>query len=187
MKKMPAVIWTLGTLASAWSTLAAQEPHPNRLSQHYHSTKVDRLRNNLWPKPFTAEDTLAVTRIFDAQRNKGWQLYNTLGTPMFDPESHRLTDAGRAQLRWILTYAPPERRTIFVLKGNNATESALRVESTQLAVSEMLPVGNLPTIYLTSVESQGSSGAYQTAVKRALDNTIPEPRLPKFSSEVGSP
>jgi len=187
MKKMPAILWTIGTLAGAWSSLAAQEPQQSRLSQHYHAAKVDRLRNNLWPKPFTAEDTLSVTQMFEAQRNKGWQLYNTLGTPMFDAESHRLTDAGKAQLRWILTYAPPERRVIFVLKGNNVMESALRVESTQLAVSEMLPAGDLPTIYLTSVEARGSSGAYQTAIKRALDKTIPEPRLPKVSAESPAP
>ncbi len=63
---------------------------------------------------------------------------------MFDAETNRLTDAGKAHIRWIMTYAPANRRVIFVLKGDDAAKTAYRVESTQLAVSEMVPSGQLP-------------------------------------------
>jgi hypothetical protein len=114
-------------------------------------------------------------------------MYNTLGTPMFHPESHQLTDAGKAHLRWIMTYAPQNRRVIFVLKGQDAAQTARRVESTQVAVSEIVPVGNLPQIYLTDVESIGSSGVYQTAVNRALVGSVPNPRLTPPASAGGAP
>ncbi len=42
----------------------------------------------------------------------------------------------------------------------------------------MVPTGQLPPIYLTDVESKGSSGTYQTAVVRAMVGSVPEPRLP---------
>jgi hypothetical protein len=42
----------------------------------------------------------------------------------------------------------------------------------------MVPTGALPPIYLTDVESKGSSGVYQTAINRAMVTSVPEPRLP---------
>jgi hypothetical protein len=143
-----------------------------------HAAKTDVWRKGLWPLPFRAEDSLAVTSFFDIQRNNGWRLANTLGTPMFDPETNRLTDAGKAHVRWILTQAPQHRRVVFVLKGQDAAETAHRVESTQLAISEIVPVGNLPPIYLTDIDASGSSGVYQTAVYRAMVSSVPSPRLP---------
>lgn len=172
MKMLPKLILSLVALAMCQQMAQAQQPG------HLQSAKVDRWRNTLWPMPFRADDTLAVTNFFDIQRNNGWRLYNTLGTPMFDVETNRLTDAGKAHLRWILTYAPQNRRVIFVLKAEDAAKTAHRVESTQLAVSELLPNGALPPIYLTDVESKGSSGVYQTAVYRAMVTSVPEPRLP---------
>ena len=173
MKKLPKLILSLAVLAVGYDTAQAQQP------SHLQEAKVDRWRNTLWPIPFRAEDSVAVTNVFDIQRNNGWRLYNTLGTPMFDQDTNRLTEAGKAHIRWIMTYAPSNRRVIFVLKGEDAGKTAHRVESTQLAISEMVPSGSLPPIYLTDVEARGSSGSYQTAVVRAMVSSVPEPRLPE--------
>lgn len=172
MKKLPKLLFAMGLLAACADNAPAQ--HPSAMQ----AAKTDVWRKGLWPMPFRAEDSLAVTSFFDIQRNNGWRIANTLGTPMFDPETNQLTDAGKAHIRWILTQAPQHRRVIFVLKSDDTAKTAFRVESTQLAVSEMLPVGNLPPIYLTDVESVGSSGVYQTAVYRAMVSTVPSPRLP---------
>ncbi len=180
MKKLPKLLLSLTLVACGVQSVEAQQP------SHLQNAKTDRWRNTLWPTPFRAEDTLAVTNVFDIQRNNGWRLYNTLGTPMFDPNSNRLTDAGKAHIKWILTYAPQNRRVIFVLKGDDANKTANRVESTQLAISEFVPSGNLPPIYLTDVESSGSSGSYQTAVYRAMVTSVPSPRLPDSSGGGGS-
>jgi hypothetical protein len=117
---------------------------------------------------------------FEVMKNNGWRSYNTLPTALFT-EDHRLTEAGRLRVKWIVTQAPVERRAIFVLNGNDSRATAARVESVQLAVSELLPVGALPQIYVTDVEPVGSSGQYQTKINRALMSSTPLPRLPRFT------
>lgn len=141
------------------------------------SCNYDYYRNKLWPTPFRAMDTTSVQSVFDQQADNGWRLFNTLSNAMFDPKTHRLTDAGKAHVQWIVSQAPQSRRVVFVLQGNNQQSTALRVESTQLAVSELIPVGPLPSIYLTDREPVGSSGVYQTAIHRAMLSSVPTPRL----------
>jgi hypothetical protein len=140
------------------------------------SFKYDYYRNKMWPVPFRAMDANAVLTYFDVQRSNGWKLHNTLGTSMFLPDG-QLTDSGRAHTKWILTNAPQNRRVVFVLQGDSQEETAARVEATQLAISQMVPVGPLPQIYLTDRDAPGSSGVYQTAVSRAMASSIPNPRL----------
>ncbi len=152
--------------------------------------KQDYYRNKMWPTPFRAMDTMSVLNTFEQQRNNGWRLHNTIGTSMYDPGTNCLTAAGRAHVNWILTQAPQSRRVVFVLQGENQQQTAARVESTQLAVSELVPVGPLPAIYLTDRESYGSSGVYQTAIHRAMVASVPSPRLtttsPAGASSGGS-
>lgn len=141
-------------------------------------SRYDYYRNKMWPLPFRSQDTRAVLDYFAVQRNNGWRLHNTIGASMFDPTTQQLTDSGRAQVRWIVTRAPLDRRVVFVLQGDAPNQTAARVESTQLAISELIPVGPLPQIYVTDEDSPGSSGAYQTAILRAMQTSVPPPRLP---------
>jgi hypothetical protein len=141
----------------------------------------------MWPAPFTAADTQAVTSIFEQQRSNGWRLQNTLTTGMFDPKTNCLTDAGRAHLKWIVTQAPQARRVVFVLQDADQALTAARVESTQLAISEVIPVGPLPQIYLTDRQPFGSAGVYQTAIHRAMTNSVPSPRLTAAAASAGAP
>lgn len=145
----------------------------------------DFYRNKMWPHPFRAMDTTSVLRYFEVQRNNGWKLQNTLGNAMFDPITHQLTDAGRSHMAWIVTQAPLERRVVFVLAGEDQQQTAKRVEATQIAISEVIPVGPLPAIYLTDRDSPGSSGVYQTAINRAMTSTVPVPRLAAGGSGGG--
>ncbi|RMF38546.1 MAG: hypothetical protein D6753_15665 [Planctomycetota bacterium] len=148
------------------------------MHEKYQQFRTDFHRNRLWPHPFRAQDSAAVMRFFDVQRDNGWRLHNTLGAGMFDSNTNQLTDAGRMHLRWIVLRAPEERRVVFVLRGRNDSETATRVEAAQLAISEMIPVGPLPPIYLTDQDAPGSSGAYQTTINRAMTSSVPAPRLP---------
>lgn len=155
----------------------AQNPCQERgFCQQFH---YDYYRNNAWPKPFRAMDASSVISYFDVQRNNGWQLHNTLGTAMFDARTNALTDSGRAHAHWIVSRAPRNRRVVFVLQGPTQEITAQRVESAQLAISEFIPSGPLPDIYLTDRDAPGSSGVYQTAIVRALTNSVPAPRLPQ--------
>ncbi len=173
---------TFSNVAVAQFPAANQFPTANQCPPQYgnahdKSFKTDYYRNSLWPAPFRAMDTMNVLSVFDQQRDNGWRLNNTIGTSMYDASTHCLTAAGKAHVNWILTKAPQSRRVVFVLQGNSPEETAKRVESTQLAVSEMVPVGPLPQIYLTDREAAGSSGVYQTAVHRAMVSSVPSPRL----------
>lgn len=174
---------TLLIASLAAGTASAQHActDPDR-TQSFH---YDYYRNNSWPQPFRRMDTSSVMSYFEVQRNNGWKLHNTLGQAMFDPNTHGLTDAGRSHMRWIVTQAPQDRRVVFVLVGEDQQQTAARVESTQLAISEMIPVGPLPTIYLTDRDAPGSSGAYQTAVNRAMASTVPAPRLTAAAPSTG--
>jgi hypothetical protein len=144
-------------------------------------------RNLRWPMPFRAQDVSAVTSFFDVQRENGWKLHNTVGHALFDPATHRLTDAGKNHIQSILTDNPIDRRAVFVLQGATPQQTAARVESTQLAISAMLPAGELPPIYLTDRDAPGSAGAYQTAITRAMMTSMPEPRLPAVSTGPSGP
>ncbi len=145
----------------------------------------DFYRNNRWPLPFRGTDTAAVLSYFDVQRSIGWKLHNTLGHAMFEPGTQQLTMAGRAHVNWIITQAPQNRRVVFVLVGDNQQLTAARVEATQLAISEMVPVGPLPSIYLTDRDAPGSSGAYQLAVTRAFNSSTGMPRLTGAGPSTG--
>jgi hypothetical protein len=142
-------------------------------------------RNTRWPMPFRAQDVNAVTSFFEIQRENGWKLHNTVGHAYFDTHTQQLTDAGRNHIQSILSDNPMERRVVFVLQGMTPDQTARRVESAQLAISALVPTGELPPIYLTDRDSPGSSGAYQTAVTRAMMTSMPAPRLPSLNNGQG--
>ncbi|MFK7738156.1 MAG: hypothetical protein AB8B50_19165 [Pirellulaceae bacterium] len=145
---------------------------------HAQNFWYDYYRNKAWPMPFRAVDTQSVVNYFEVQRNNGWMLHNTLGASMFEPGTNALNSSGMAHVNWVVTRAPRNRRVVFVLRGSDAKETAQRVEATQIAISRFLPTGDLPPIYLTNHDSPGSSGAYQTAIARAINTSAPAPRLP---------
>lgn len=142
-------------------------------------------RNSRWPMPFRAQDVSAVTQHFDIQRENGWRMHNTVGHAMFDQQTNTLTQAGRNHIQSILRDNPSNRKVVFVLQGQNPKQTSARVQSTELAISELLPVGDLPPVYVTDRDAPGSSGAYQTAVNRALMGSVPLPRLTSGGAAAG--
>jgi hypothetical protein len=146
-----------------------------------HQSHIDAQRNNIWPHPFRAMDARAVVAPFDIMRTKGWQRCNTLGDPLFTAEQ-QLTRAGELHVAWIIRSAPQQHRAINVLNGRTANDTAKRIEQVQLYVSQVLPTGELPPIYVTDVAPNLASGAQQTKIVRAMNDTIVAPRLGAFQS-----
>jgi len=146
-----------------------------------HNAHVDARRNAAWPQPFRSADSASVVAPFEIMKANGWQEFNTLASCFFD-ESDQLTDAGQLKLQEILTMTPQSKAPIFVQKGESQQSTAARVESMELAISGLIPEGDLPQIAVTDSSPATSSGAYQTMVHRALIQTTPTPRLPKFGS-----
>ncbi|MCA9126581.1 MAG: hypothetical protein KDB22_05830 [Planctomycetales bacterium] len=171
----------LSPLVADQATAQTACPPQGDWHQSFH---YDYYRNKMWPMPFRSADTRSVLDYFEVQRNNGWRLNNTLGQSMYNSDG-TLTDSGRAHIHWIVFRAPQNRRVVFVLEGTDQAETAKRVEATQLAISEFIPVGQLPPIYLTNQEAPGSSGTYQTAVHRALTTSVPNPRLSNSANSGG--
>lgn len=145
-----------------------------------HRVGVDYARNVAWPQPFRGADSNSVVAPFEIMRDNGWRENNTLGTSLFSSQ-HALNEAGAIKVQWIVTQAPLNQRIVYVKAGNTEQETNARVESVQLAVSQLIPSGPLPQILVTEIEPATSSGAYQTLVHRALTKTTPTPRLSKFT------
>ncbi len=138
---------------------------------------TDKLRNNAWPQPFRAADANAAVSPFEVMKANGWREFNTVTSAFFD-QSNQLTESGQLKIKEILTLSPPNRRAIHVLKANTPEQTSVRVEAIELAVSGLIPTGELPPILLTDIEPATSSGAYQTVINRAIIRTTPTPRLP---------
>ena len=144
-----------------------------------HAMGRDYARNNSWPQPFRGMDANSVVAPFEIMRNNGWREHNTVGGALFAKQG--LSEAGQLKVEWIVTQAPQNQRIVYVKSGRTSEETAARVESVQLAVSQLIPTGPLPQILVTEIEPTTSSGAYQTRVSRAIDNSTPVPRLGKFT------
>jgi hypothetical protein len=144
-----------------------------------HAMGVDYARNNCWPQPFRSMDANSVVAPFQVMQNNGWREYNTVAGPFFT--SSGLSDAGQLKVQWIVTQAPQNQRVVYVKSGRTSEETAARVESVQLLVSQLIPTGPLPQILVTDIEPSTSSGAYQTRVARAINDTTPIPRLGRFT------
>lgn len=147
---------------------------------------TDKLRNNAWPQPFRAIDAQSVVAPFEVMKANGWREFNTLSSGFFDG-SNQLTDSGQLKLKQVIVQSPPNRRAIYVLKGSTPEQTAVRVEAVEVAVSSIVPVGELPPIFVTDIEPATSSGAYQTMVNRALIRTTPTPRLPAMTDMSTAP
>ena len=78
------------------------------------SVARDTKRRNCWPKPWVCPDRQAVQAPFAVMVANGWRLQNMLGDHHFAAVTGELTEAAHLKIRWILTEAPQQQRTIYV-------------------------------------------------------------------------
>lgn len=172
--------WIVGLMFSG-CLLAPTVPVNADWNEFWHCVHVDYHRNNQWPHPFRGIDAAAVNAPFEVMKNNGWRAYNTISEPLFDPSTNTLTIAGRRHVQWILTQAPQHRRVVFVLKSESQEKTAARVAEVQKVAAELAPGTPPAGVFVTDIVPYRSPGQYQTAISRALMNSIPDPRLPAFS------
>ena len=106
-------------------------------------------------------------------------MQNLVGEYYFDNRSHQLTAAGRDRVRWIVTQAPAQFRTVFVQRGNTADQTAMRVDSIQKFAAEMFPTGELPAVVDTNLQPRGWPADYINTVYSTFEKSTPSPRLPE--------
>ncbi len=139
---------------------------------------TDFHRNNAWPEPFQTADRAAAREPFCIMVNNGWKMQNTIGTFLFNAETQELNRAGELKVKWVVTQSPIHRRAVFVLVGDSPEDTQRRVQSVQGYISRLFPEGNLPPVMITHTEPEGGSGEYFDTLNRAIQQSIPAPRLP---------
>ena len=153
--------------------------------EFWHRVHVDFHRNIAWPEPFASIDRKAYQVPFNVMYEKGWLRQNTIGHHHFNPETQQLTEAGQLKVRWILTHAPPNRRTVVVVRGYTAEVTAIRTDSVQQAAERMVLSDPLPEVRLTDIEARGWSADDIDAIGRRSRDAMPDPVLPEMQSADG--
>ena len=177
--------YVVGLLTVAW--LRRRRRHGRRKSATKSPClvvpiKVDWHRNNAWPEPFPTADRAATRQPFCLMVDNGWKMQNTIGTFLFDDNSHQLNTAGEHLVRWIVQQAPQHRRAVFVLKGDSPEATQIRIASVQAAVASFACEGENPPVILTMTEPSGWPASYVDQMTQQFQATIPSPRLPAASS-----
>jgi hypothetical protein len=139
---------------------------------------IDFHRNNCWPQPFQSQDLELTRDPLIAMTDAGWRQNNTLSDHFFSMEDQSVNQAGEIKIRWIVTQAPPHRRTVFVLRGQTEELTAARVMAVQRKVEKFVPAGQQPDVLITDIIPPGASGDYFNQVDKQFKQSIPAPRLP---------
>jgi hypothetical protein len=101
------------------------------------SVARDIKRRNCWPEPFDAPDRYAVRSPFGVMVDNGWRRQNLLGDYHFVDQGGELTEAARIKIRWIVTEAPVQHRTIYVQAASNPQLTAARIDSVQQLTAQL--------------------------------------------------
>lgn len=161
-----------------WPPFPRPVGEPEPYVHRYHSA-------HYWPFPYRDEDRSAVRVALEQQTNAGWIAATTLYDQYFDAETHELNQAGKVQLRWIVLYSPPSRRSVFVATADSPAHSQIRLTSVQSESSSIVAGGQIPPIMLRTCQSVGTSAEMVDRVHRNFIQSTPTPRIP-LTGAVGN-
>ncbi|MBM4005008.1 MAG: hypothetical protein FJ295_17255 [Planctomycetes bacterium] len=146
---------------------------------------LDTVRNAAWPEPFRSQDREALRAPFAIMKDNGWRFETTVPDSLFHTETQDLNKAGEIKVRRILTYAPPHRRTLYVLRGSNDRITSLRVESVKQFVAQLNLRGANPEVLVTDIDPTNTSGEYFDQIDKKARGSITDPRLPSAAGAGG--
>lgn len=141
-----------------------------------------------WPDPYRWQDRSSVRTHFAAQAAAGWLTNTTLYDQHFDTETQELNDAGRVHLKWILLYAPPQRRCPWVQAGDSREINQARLASVQ-AEAVALCGPTAPAVGVRICQPYGGSAQEVDLIRRSYLESLPVPRVsfqPQSGSSTGS-
>ncbi len=182
MRRVHLILCLTFVLTTVAGTCRAEGP--NWWHSFWGRVKVDFHRNNAFPEPFRYHDRQIVRTAYDPYIARGWQIENTLSHFDFDAESGELTAGGQAKILWIATQAPPQRRTIFVLRGSTLDATEGRVDRVQQAVASMLPASAMPAVVRSDIGPGGlnAKGYYVNEMWTKNKAAVPSPVLSAASA-----
>ena len=179
----------LTILASLWWAIPAQAQGLfARFRAFSESVVQDYRRNNCWPEPFIRPDRQAVRLPFALMVHNGWRRQNMLSEHHFGEDGATLNEGGHMKIRWIVTEAPRQHRTIYVHRTLDPEQTAARIKAVQESAMQFAADGERPRVLETSipVEVEGWSATQVDAINRAWERSTPAPRLPEESTADAS-
>lgn len=150
--------------------------------EFWHGLHVGYYRNNAWPDPFNELDARDVVAPFEVMKHNGWKMHNTIGHELFRDGDGALLASGSKRVYWIATQAPPNRRNVYVLRGDTERETQARVASVRETLANIDVSGRPATILITDVEPSSAPGDWATKINREWLEQLAAPRLPSSSS-----
>jgi hypothetical protein len=143
--------------------------------------------NKIWPWPYVCADRMAVREPFCMMINNGWRRQNLLGPHHFNPNSSQLTTAGELRVRWIMTQAPGERRTIFIERDIDPAVTAERLATARQYSAQVSTDGQVAQVAETHLISEGRPASVVDATNVRFQESMPPPVLPAITaSPVGT-
>ena len=113
--------------------------------------------NVMWPSIFVPPARRGVCDTYAVMINNGWRRQNLLGDYHFNPETSELTQAGEMKVQWILTQAPPNRRSVFVQRAENEMQTASRVAAVHQLAANISPAVGAIDVNDTHIVAEGRS------------------------------
>ncbi|MCC9599360.1 hypothetical protein LOC67_02225 [Stieleria sp. JC731] len=143
---------------------------------------VGQQRNNAWPDPFNEMDAMSVIMPFEAQKQNGWALHNTLAGHQFRTGDGALKTSGQEALAWIAFQAPPSRRFVNIERAMTDAETQARVDAVRQMLDQYQLQGPPPVIAITNKKPPTAPGDWATKVNRAWLEQMAAPKLPSSSA-----
>jgi hypothetical protein len=142
-------------------------------------------QNELWPWPYVCPDRVAVREPFCIMVNNGWRRQNLLGPHHFNDKANQLTSAGELRVRWIMTQAPGERRSIFIERDIEPSVTEQRLATAREFAAQVAIDGQTPQVLETHLVSEGRPASVVDATNVRFQESMPPPMLPAATvSEV---
>jgi hypothetical protein len=141
-------------------------------------------QNVLWPWPYVCPDRIAVREPFCVMVNNGWRRQNLLGPHHFK-SSTQLTTAGELRVHWIMTQAPPDRRTIYVERAIEPEVTAERLAAVRDYAARVVTDGQPAQVTETHLVSEGRPAAVVDATNVRFQESMPPPVLPAVVGTTG--
>lgn len=151
-----------------------------------HYVKSNYCANQQWPWPYQCPDRIAVREPFCLMVNNGWRRQNLIGHHYFKPETNELTTAGELRVQWIVSQAPPDRRSIFVERTLSPEVNSQRLAAVRDYAARVAVDGQVPQVDETYLISEGRPAAIVDATNMRFMESMPAPVLPAATSGVSS-
>ena len=171
------------TVITVLGLACAVPAEANQLCDYWNCIVRDTKRRQCWPRPFVCPDRRDARVPLTLMIHNGWRSQNTLADHHFVAGTGKLTEAGQWKVRWVLSEAPVQHRTIYVHRTDDGELTAARMEETQKLAIQLTRDGRITTVLETSVPPRGWSAAEVDRIGRKFESSMPDPRLPKAEGE----